>query len=68
MSTVPVNLELIRSRAADIRSELAVLRAYAEIPPEAFSADPEKARAARYGLIVIVEAVSAYVETEGRQP
>lgn len=59
MPSVPVNRELIRSRAADIRSELALLRAYAGIPPEAFSADPEKARAARYSLIVLVEAAAA---------
>jgi len=59
LPSVPVNRELIRSRAADIQSELAFLRAYAGIPPKAFSADLEKARAARYSLIVLVEAAAA---------
>jgi uncharacterized protein YutE (UPF0331/DUF86 family) len=56
---VPVNRELIRGRAADIRGELAALRVYADMPERAFSVDPEKARAARYGLIVVVEAAAA---------
>ncbi|MDR7409989.1 MAG: DUF86 domain-containing protein [Armatimonadota bacterium] len=59
MRPLPLNLELIRMRAADIRSELDRLRAYAAIPEAAFAGDPEKTRAARYGLIVVVEAAAA---------
>ncbi len=56
---MPINLDLLRTRAADIRRELAVLRRYAALPEEAFTADSEKVRAARYGLIVVVEAAAA---------
>ncbi len=54
-----LNLDLLRTQAADIRRELAALRRYAALPEEAFTADPEKVRAARYGLIVVVEAAMA---------
>ncbi len=56
---MPLNLDLIRTRAADIRSELERLQAYAALPEPAFTGDPEKTRAARYGLIVVVEAAAA---------
>lgn len=59
VTPVPVNLDLIRSRAADIRVEMERLRAYASGPTDAFAADAEKVRAARYGLIVVVEAAAA---------
>jgi len=35
------------------------LRAYARLSQEAFAAEAEKVRAARYGLIVVVEAAAA---------
>ncbi|MDQ7859171.1 MAG: hypothetical protein QN174_11670 [Armatimonadota bacterium] len=54
-----LNIELIRARAADIRREVGALRAYAKMPEGAFADDPEKVRAARYGLIVVVEAAAA---------
>ncbi len=59
MPSSSLNLELIRSRAADIRRELAELRAYAELPENTFSTNFEKIRAARYSLIVTVEAAAA---------
>ncbi len=59
MALVPINQDLIRSRAADIRSELERLRAYAALPVDVFTADPDRVRAARYGLIVLVEAAAA---------
>lgn len=55
----PLNLELIRSRAADIRGEMERLRQYGALTPDAFSGDADKIRAARYGLIVLVEAAAA---------
>lgn len=55
----PFNLELVRTRAADIRQEVTALRAYAGLPEAAFTADAEKVRAARYSLIVAVEAAAA---------
>lgn len=39
--------------------ELERLRVYAGVPADAFAADAEKVRAARYGLIVVVEAAAA---------
>lgn len=59
MSPVPINHELIRSRAADIRAEVDRLRADAALPVETFAADADKVRAVRYGLIVVVEAAAA---------
>lgn len=59
MSQVSFNLELIRTRAADIRREVDALRAYAALSESAFSDDPEKVKAARYSLIVVVEAATA---------
>jgi uncharacterized protein YutE (UPF0331/DUF86 family) len=59
MGDVPVNTELVRGRAADIRREAEVLRGYAALPVETFSLDPEKLRAARYSIVVIVEGAAA---------
>lgn len=59
MTPPPLNSELIRSRAADIRRELEVLRAYAALPEPEFTGSAEKVRAARYSLIVAVEAAAA---------
>ncbi len=59
MPSPPLNLELIRTRAADIRRELAVLRAYAGLPEPEFTENAERVRAARYSLIVAVEAAAA---------
>ena len=59
VAPIPLNQELIRSRAADIRAEMDRLRAYARLSQEAFAAEAEKVRAARYGLIVVVEAAAA---------
>ncbi len=59
MSSLPINLDLIRTRSADIRRELEMLRAHAALPEDAFSVDPEKVRAARYSLTVVVEAAAA---------
>lgn len=56
---VPLNVELIRSRAADIKRELETLATYALLAEEEFAANPEKVRAARYSLIVAVEAAAA---------
>ena len=72
MSSLPVNMELLRSRAADIRRELEGLRAHAILSEEAFSTNPEKVRAARYSLIVAVEAAAAICNhlcaRQGRAP
>lgn len=59
VARVPINQDLIRSRAGDIRSELERLRAYAALPVEGFTGDADRVRAARYGLIVVVEAAAA---------
>lgn len=59
MAHVPLNLDLIRARAADIRGELAHLRAYSRLSPDDFVRDEERVRAARYSLIVLVEAAAA---------
>lgn len=56
---MPVNVDLVRARAADIRAEADHLRVYAATPVDAFTGNPERVRAARYGLVVIVEAASA---------
>lgn len=53
---VPVDLARIRSRAADIRSALEVLRNYATRPDDGFLGNPEAIRSARYAIIVLVEA------------
>ncbi|MBI4729593.1 MAG: DUF86 domain-containing protein [Acidobacteria bacterium] len=55
----PVNMELIRSRAADIRGELPLLSSYAAMGEDAFAGNPERVRAARYSLVVVVEAAAA---------
>lgn len=59
MPSPPINVELIRSRAADIRRELLALQRYAGLREDTFASDPEKIRAARYSLVVVVEAAAA---------
>jgi uncharacterized protein YutE (UPF0331/DUF86 family) len=59
MARIPLNVDLIRHRAADIRRELEVLTAYGALPAADFVTDGEKVRAARYGLIVSIEAAAA---------
>lgn len=59
MTPPPLNTELIRTRAADIRRELEVLRSYAALSVAEFTEGTEKVRAARYSLIVAVEAAAA---------
>ena len=51
-----VNPDLIRQRAKEIRHTLAVLQGYAELPQEAFLAATETVDAAKYRLIVAIEA------------
>jgi len=58
MARTPLNVDLIRTRAADIRGELEVLIAYGELPRADFIADGERVRAARYSLIVTIEAAA----------
>jgi uncharacterized protein YutE (UPF0331/DUF86 family) len=55
----PLNVELLRSRAADIRQQLAVLRSYGASDTTAFGANPEAVGSARYALVVLVEAAAA---------
>lgn len=55
----PLNVELIRTRAADIRRELETLASYSLLTEAEFTGNPEKVRAARYSLIVAVEAAAA---------
>ena len=59
MNLPPFNRQLIRARAADIRRELEALRTYAELEEQDFAGNAEKVRAARYALIVAVEAAAA---------
>lgn len=59
MTQTPLNLELIRTRVADIRQEMDVLRGYAALAEAEFADNPEKFRAARYSLVVVVEAAAA---------
>jgi uncharacterized protein YutE (UPF0331/DUF86 family) len=59
MERPSLNLDLIRSRSADIRRETEPLKAYAGLSHEEFVKDAEKVRAARYALIVVVEAAAA---------
>lgn len=58
MDRVPVNLELIRSKAADIRREVALLQRYVTLTEEDFVTNEEAVRASRYSLIVAVEAAA----------
>ncbi len=55
----PLNLDLVRHRLGDIKSEVGRLRGYAAMAADRFVADGEKVRAARYALIVAVEAAAA---------
>jgi len=59
MAPEPVNIELIRARAADMRREMVALRSYADLPEGEFLTGLERTRAARYSLIVVVEAAAA---------
>lgn len=59
MNGPPINIELVRSRAGDIRREAEILRAYSSLSPDAFSSDAEKTRSARYSLVVVVEVAAA---------
>lgn len=54
-----VDLGRIRSRAADIRAGLEVLREYAARGDDAFLGNAEAIRSARYELIVVVEAAAS---------
>lgn len=54
MAHVPLNLDLIRARAADIRGELAHLRAYSRLSPDDFVRDEERVRAARSRFLAAV--------------
>jgi uncharacterized protein YutE (UPF0331/DUF86 family) len=70
--TSRLNRELILTRSADIRRELDVLKAYATILESEFVSNNEKTRAARYSLIVAVEAAAAICNhvaaRQGRTP
>lgn len=59
MEPIPVNLELVRRRSADLRTELLLLQGYAALDENAFLSNPQAIRAARYSLIVAVEAAAA---------
>lgn len=52
------NWDLIRSKVADIRHNVDVLRRYAQRPDDEFLQDEEAIRSARYALIVAVEAAA----------
>lgn len=56
---LPIDPDRIRSRAADIRAGLEVLREYAARADQAFLGNPEAIRSARYELIVVVEAAAS---------
>lgn len=51
-----LNLELLRQKAADIRQALGLLRGYARIEQEKFLQDPTLISAAKYQLVVAIEA------------
>lgn len=51
-----VNPDLIRQRAKEIRDALEVLRGYGALPQEEFLARAETADAAKYRLVVAIEA------------
>lgn len=55
----PVDLDRIRSRVADIRAGLEVLREYAARSDQDFLGNPEAIRSARYEFIVVVEAAAS---------
>ncbi len=56
---VPVNLDLVREKAADIRGALDLLRDYGARPREEFLADETMVSAAKYQVILAVEAAQA---------
>ena len=51
-----VNLDLLRQRAQEIRNALAGLRGYGRLPQETFLSREESVDAAKYRLIVAIEA------------
>lgn len=54
-----LNQDLLGDRAADIRGALGLLRGYAALPRQAFLADQTVLAAAKYQLIVAIEAAQA---------
>ncbi|MGQ9531359.1 MAG: type VII toxin-antitoxin system HepT family RNase toxin [Desulfotomaculales bacterium] len=54
-----LNQDLLGDRAADIRGALGLLRGYAALPRQAFLADQTVLSAAKYQLIVAIEAAQA---------
>lgn len=56
---VPVNLDLVREKAADIRGALDLLRDYGARPRKEFLADETMVSAAKYQVILAVEAAQA---------
>lgn len=56
MGRAEIDLDRIRSRAADIRAALDVLRGYGARPDWEFLGNPEAIRSARYAFIVLIEA------------
>ena len=72
MDAPSVNIDLLRSRAEDIRREVQELRGYGSLPLKEFVGSSEKVRAARYALVVVAEAASAIcnhlVSRRGRAP
>lgn len=52
----PLNLELLRQRAHEVREGLRLLSAFAELPVETFLERSEARDAAKYRLIVVIEA------------
>ena len=51
-----VNPDLLRQRAKEIRNALSILKGYADLSSEAFLAATESVDAAKYRLIVAIEA------------
>lgn len=51
-----INVDLVRQRAKEIRDALEVLRRYAAVPQEEFVARAETVDAAKYRLVVAIEA------------
>ena len=56
---LPINREMILSRIGDMEEHARALRAQAALPDAAFLTDVKEVRAARYSLIVLVEAAAA---------
>ncbi len=58
MSYKKLNIERIRKKVADIKENLQVLRNYSKQDREAFIANKEAVRSAKYAFIVMIEASS----------